>query len=268
MHEQATLVAFYGEKREPLASLIRDLQQTIVAELGSAFTSYALEQVHATIIGLESTPADPRLHRSRQSRGGNADPMDLAGYLRFLREAGELPFTVQISGFRDRPYPFESRSQRPYLRSFSLQGEFAVLMGWPIEARESADPLAAATRSADPGQSHPASLARIRRSAESFQIVHQYHVAPGDSDNDLYLRLGILARDRISDAHASRLEEMIRERLAAMPATIMLVDADDLSVISYTDPGLPWPDSTRWPLPEIDLDSDLVGCFYPKLPET
>ncbi len=71
MHEQATLVAFYGEKREPLASLIGDLQEAIARELGTAFTSYAPEQVHATIIGLECTPDDPHLNRNARRLGGD-----------------------------------------------------------------------------------------------------------------------------------------------------------------------------------------------------
>ena len=273
MHEQATLVAFYGDKPDLLASLISELQETTSDELGSAFSGYSLEQVHATIVGLEGTADDPRVNQNGACRGGRREAMNLPGFLRSLREGDDLPFSVQLGGFVDRHYPFESRCQGPDQRSFSIQGEYAVLMGWPVSAGTSLDAVvsprardARADRNeAEP--SYPATLGRIRRSAESFHIHHQYHLAAVDFDNDLYLRLGTVDRDRIPDALSSSLEERARERLGGRPATLLPVGVEDLSVVSYTDRSLPWPESRRCPLPEIDLGADLVDLFHRALPE-
>jgi hypothetical protein len=145
-------------------------------------------------------------------------------------------------------------------------------MGWPAVSGTSGNAVVSPTARNDAAgcdeeePSYPATLERIRRSAEPFHILHHYHCAPDDFDNDLYLRLGIVERDPISDSVASSLEQRVRERLAERPATLLRIGAEDLSVVSYRDRNLPWPESRRWPLPEIDLSADLVGLFYPPLP--
>jgi hypothetical protein len=49
--------------------------------------------------------------------------MDLAGLLEFLRHTNVLPITIQLAGFADHAYPFTSRGQPPYARSFTQQGD-------------------------------------------------------------------------------------------------------------------------------------------------
>src|SRR5262245_61383548 len=56
-----TLVAYYGDKPEPLGALLGELQDCLQDYLGDAFRPYALAQVHATIIGLEGTPEGSRV---------------------------------------------------------------------------------------------------------------------------------------------------------------------------------------------------------------
>ncbi len=48
-----TLVAFHCPKPDPLSQLVDYLQVNLYSELGSAFSPYAADQVHATMIGLE-----------------------------------------------------------------------------------------------------------------------------------------------------------------------------------------------------------------------
>ena len=50
---QLTLVSHYGPKPPTLARLIIELQQLLAQQLGTSFVPYALEQVHATVVGLE-----------------------------------------------------------------------------------------------------------------------------------------------------------------------------------------------------------------------
>ena len=248
--EQTTLVALYGAKPPAIAALIRELQDIIASELGSGFEPYASEQVHATLIGLESARDDPRVNRNRFERDGTAEPMDLAGYLRWLREGDALPFAVQLGGFADRDYPFESQGKRPYLRSFSLQGEFAVLMGWPVE-------MAARPEGGNPNDvagEFPRCLERIRRAGEAYGIVHRYHIDPSGFDDDFYLRLGTLVPDRVDDGSRQQIEANLREQLAARPALRIRVGPEDLSLVAYRDRQLPWPGSRRKRLSEVDLD--------------
>jgi len=249
VREQATLVAFYGEKRDPLGALIDELHEALGELLGSAFTRYAREQVHATLVGLESTETDRRinLNLSKSSPTGESPPpMDLAGYLRQLREATDLPFRVQFGGFRDRPYSFTSRSLRPFLRSFSLRGPFAVLVGWPWS-----------------DGAPPPTLDRIRRAAGVHHIQHQYHRAADDFDNDLYMRLGSVDRECIGESRARWVEDSIREWLAGQPPVSLSVGPKDLSVVSYADPTLPWGSCRQIPLQDIDLESELLAQLHP-----
>ena len=50
---QLTLVAWLGDKPDALARILIDCQESIGAKLGQAFEPYALEQIHATVVGLE-----------------------------------------------------------------------------------------------------------------------------------------------------------------------------------------------------------------------
>jgi len=58
--------------------------------------------------------------------------MNLEGTLDYLRRCGHFPLEVQVGGYGKRDYPFISRQSRPYERSFSIQGDKVVVMGWPI----------------------------------------------------------------------------------------------------------------------------------------
>jgi hypothetical protein len=48
-----SLVAFYGKKTPELGSLIQEIQSSIASVVGNKFKSYRLEQIHATLLGLE-----------------------------------------------------------------------------------------------------------------------------------------------------------------------------------------------------------------------
>src|SRR5262245_43314583 len=128
---QLTLVAFYGQKPNALADLIRECQQTIAARFGRSFQPYDMLQVHATILGLEPCPQSVN-NRNLSLYRGELKEMDLAGFRAFLSGDGHLPFTVQLGGFQPADDYFESRGMTPYQRSFSIQGAFAVMMGWPF----------------------------------------------------------------------------------------------------------------------------------------
>lgn len=137
MNRNATLVAFYGEKPEPLAALIDAVQKHAHRLLGNNFAPYAMEQVHATIVGLEGarSATGELVNANYLSLRGEWRAMDLPRCLDHLQRTPLLPFTVRFGGFQnDAAYPFTSRGEHPFARSFTTQGARAVLMGWPASA--------------------------------------------------------------------------------------------------------------------------------------
>ena len=169
--------------------------------LGASVRPYRLEQVHATIIGLERTPSSK-----------------LAGVVEYLRN--DFPsFTVQIGGFREgATYDFTSRGLHPFARSFSVQGNTAVAMGWP-----------------------PANaLDDVRRTLhDRLGASHRYYQSPEDVDNDFYFVLGRFDPGQADPDGVRRVAGELRSFLAH-GATLVPVSRETLRVVAYEDPELPW----------------------------
>ena len=236
---QLAVVAFYREKPGALEQLILACQEQLQRSLGSAFQPYALAQVHATILGLERT--DSRHNYNFAQLRGEQRFMDLAGLLAFLRTTDQLPFPVQLGGFGDRDYPFASRGRRPYARSFLIQADKAVLMGWPV------DPLAKGRAV------YPPALDELRRQGQRYNVLHKYHQSAHDVDNDLYLRLGLLAPGAVPAALLTTLTADLRGYLSIRQPLNLSVGPQQLSLVAYEDERL-LPATTRsWPLDHPDL---------------
>ena len=144
--KQITLVSLYGEKEDNLVKLIgrcqKDVAESVTEPDGSTcFTPHDIRQIHATIIGLERRIGSSADNASFLKHREREVEMDFEGFLRYLRGCGHFPLEVQIGGFGEREYPFTSgnpitgEKMRPYDRSFSLQGDKVVMMGWPIRGR-------------------------------------------------------------------------------------------------------------------------------------
>lgn len=228
---ELTLVVHYGAKPAPLAGLLGSLVGLIDQRWGKAFEPYSLGQMHATLIGLEAERVDGvRVNRWFWTHRGQrrvADPERIAA---LVQAPGRLPFRVQFGGFRaDGAYPFTSRGQHPHERTFQLQDSQVVLMGWPEH---------------DGG--FPRTLAELRHGFEAANLLHKYHAAPQDDDNDLFLVLGHLDRTRLgADPEVGAAE--VREYLALNP-TWVDVDRDALQLVAYSDPRLPEGECQAWPL--------------------
>ena len=233
MNRNATLVAFYGEKPEPLVASIDAVQSQARRLLGNDFSPYAMEQVHATIVGLEGagSATGELVNANYLSLRGEEHAMNLSRCFEHLLRTPLLPFTVRFGGFeKDGAYPFTSRGEHPFARSFTTQGARAVLMGWPVSA-----------------QSYPPALARLRRELEAFGVLHKYHAAADALDNDAFMVVGRIRRNPGDDAAIRNVIAAIREQLAGR-STDVLVDASSLQVVSYVDPALPLDTSTALPL--------------------
>ena len=226
---QMTLVAYYGNKPAVIEDLIRPFQEALLAQLGYAYEPYSIEQVHATIIGLEavrdgSEVININFRELREERR----PMNLVRVLEFLRATKLLPFNVQIGGFSPAmAYPFTSRADHPYFRSFSLQGPTAVAMGWPIR-----------------GQSYPRQLDALRKCFNDCNVLHKYHRSSGDIDNDFFFVLGRVERSLLTECQIQETQDALREILSNREAVSVPVRREDLSLALYEDPLLS-PKTTR-----------------------
>jgi len=231
---QLTLVAYYDQKPAALSNAYSALQR-ICLQLGNTYTPYTLDQLHATLIGLEAQHSSHTwLNTNFQSLRNEARPMQLPAALDTVRRWIATPLDLRLGGFNPADhYPFTSRGQHPYLRSFSLQPDRVVAMAWPCSR-----------------EGYPPRLAQLRRDLEPHGILHKYHPQPKDADNDLFFVLGRLRATPDPDL-AHKVESEARELLRAAPLTLQLT-LSDLSVVQYEDPGLPRATSVSRPLASFD----------------
>lgn len=240
---QLTLVSHYGPKPAPFAALLRELQSILVARLGPSFSPYALGQIHGTIIGLEGTPVgggmrNDNFHRLR----GEDRHMDFAGLLDFHHAVTGPLCHVQVGGFRaERDYAFTSQGLHPHLRSFSLRGQVAVAMGWPVEG----------------GVTFPSSLDQWRRRLQQFGLLHKWHRGEADVDNDFFFVLGRVG-EGMSQKHGADVEQQLREHLVRRPLTLPIT-RDSLAIVAYSDPQLPPATSQAWPVDHPALTAELLA---------
>jgi len=203
-------VAFYGPKTGRLRELLTGVQAQIAEHVGNDFRPYTLDQVHATLIALNGVRAGGTIvNEYLLEHAGERREMDLPRVMDILARRFATPLRVRIGGFRPgQAVPFTSRGQHVAERSFSVQGEAFVLVGWPAES------LAGAGRPLDD----------LRREMNAAGVLHRYHARPGDVDNDLHLVVGHQAG--APAAALARATAAVRDKLAADPADLAIALSD------------------------------------------
>jgi len=230
---QLTLVSHYGPKPPELERLIRGCNEILARGLGDGFEPYRVEQVHATIIGLEGRRDGDCIVNARS--GCSVDPDALLAFVR-----GELPpLRVRIGGYRPGvDYGFTSRGQHPAERSFSVQGRMAVVIGWPEDRARPLD--------------------RLRRKFdERLGVRHKYHTSADAVDDDFFFVLGTVATRPAAD-----LSEEIRAYLARS-FVVVSVDRSTLRVVAYHDTRLPARSTRAFALDAAELTPERLLGFYP-----
>lgn len=225
---QRTLVALYGDKTPEFSPFVTGCQQMAAAALGEAFSPYEMGQIHATIVGLEHSEDSPRENASFRRHREQRVEMDIAGFADYLRRSTELPFQARIGGFGESDRPFLSRGYGPYERSFSIQGDKAVVIGWPWHPR-------AGSGAGD----YPGTLDAIRRRAQRFGILHAYHRSETDEDNDLFFRIGLVERSAVGDDAVRDVQRQVRRYISGQRPLMLRIGIDDLCVAAYRDERLP-----------------------------
>jgi hypothetical protein len=147
---------------------------------------------------------------------------------------------VQLGGFENRDFPFTSRQTTPYERSFSIQKDKVVVMGWPIRGITVRPRLATPQAFIHEARLYPNSLDDLRRAAQSFGVLHSWHGSATDVDNDLFFRIGLISNPSpLSPPVKSRLETEVRHFLSSQPPLILEIGLKDVFVAAYVDNTLP-----------------------------
>jgi len=208
-------VAFYGPKTGRLRELLTRVQALIAEHVGADFRPYTLDQVHATLIALNGVrDGGTVVNEYLLEYAGVRREMDLPRVMDILARRFAVPLRVRIGGFRpEAAVPFTSRGQHLAERTFSVQGDAFVLVGWP------ADSLAGAGMALD----------ELRREMNAAGALHRYHARPADVDNDLHLVVGHHAG---APAGAlARATAAVRDKLAADPADLA-IGLSDVTIVA------------------------------------
>jgi hypothetical protein len=203
-------VAFYGPKTGRLHELLTGVQALIAEHVGAGFRPYTLDQVHATLIALNGVRAGGTVvNEYLLEHAGVRREMDLPRVMDILARRFAVPLRVRIGGFRPgQAVPFTSRGQHLAERTFSVQGDAFVLVGWPTES------IFGAGRPVD----------ELRREMNAAGALHRYHARPADVDNDLHLVVGHHAGARAGAL--ARATAAVRDQLTADPADLAIALSD------------------------------------------
>jgi hypothetical protein len=243
-----SLVAFYGTKPSQLVDYLLWCQELLCAEVSVGFKPYEIDQIHATIVGIEGRYVAGQPANENFLQLGLIRPMNLPGAIKFLHHASEIPFQCRLGGFRrGQEYGFRSFGRHPFERSFEIQDSGTVLvLGWPFV-----------------GETVSKALFTLRQRLKSFNILHKYHMTQTEEDNDCYFVLGKVDIDSVNPSGYESASRTIRGKIAASKPTLLTIDRDCLSFVCYTDRRLPTSSSVRIPLQQsgslLDPYSPLVG---------
>lgn len=225
MGKQLTLVAFYGEKsNHPLWNLVKELQDRITTILGENFTRYNLKKIHGTIIGLEGRRMGGEVvNENYLKKYGELRAMEIKELIDSIANNNQLfPICIKVGGYKaEQQFPFISNGKHPYFRSFSIQKTIAVAMGWPV--KKIGDEL-----------TYPSSIDNLRRTCNTFNVLHKYHNPPQFYDNDFFFVLGNL-RKELNNNLIERCETQIRNCLANSSLPPIEITPNDLKIVAYSE---------------------------------
>src|ERR1039457_777491 len=247
VHAQlVTAVALYGTKTGAFRSLLETVQAIVGQHLGGGFRPYTLDQIHGTVIrldGARDTENGLIVNQRYFEYSGTPRAMDHARASEILAACLTPPLRIGVGACSpDAPVMFSSRGQHPYERTFSVQGDAFVLMGWPVSTVLNGI------------SSRP--LDYLRRKMNDANIMHWYHESSTDIDNDLHLVIGHHNRPA---EHEVREEAVhcVRAYLAQHPVQIE-VGVDQVVVIAANSPTLA-PAQFIGPLPLNPVD--IAGLY-------
>jgi hypothetical protein len=135
-------------------------------------------------------------------------------------------------------------------------------MGWPIRG----EPISIAeTTSEDLIQEsrlYPMTLDALRRAAQGFGILHGYHGALTDVDNDLFFRIGLVDEKAVPLGSIPALQQRLRQSLSQEKPFIVEITLDEVFVAAYNDNTLPRTSTDVWSVKDPKVDGEFICGLY------
>ncbi|WP_142107447.1 hypothetical protein [Pseudonocardia cypriaca] len=222
--DRATLVAFYGAKPASLDRTVRALQDAASSVLGTRFRPRAVDDVHATLMGLDQ-PAE------------NGVAPHLAQAVRHLLDVLRSERVVlQFGGFSPGERTITSRGRSLHDRTLGVVARQIVLIGWPV-------------REAPLGRAPSMRLADLRYEFERYGFRHKYHAPGMGPDPDAYMVLGEVDDADGVDAHAIA---AITRGGGLQDAILVDLTPDSVFLVEYHETSLARASSRWWTLDSAD----------------
>ena len=215
-----TLVAYWGiDKPAPFAALLRELQSLAETYFEDAFDAYTIDQMHATLLGLESVAVGERdlvvsQHALDQCEP-EAPPQPVAPLDEVWRVHRQLlierPMTLLFGG---------NESPNRYRAAFQVGRTSVIVVGWPL---------------AVDGSGFDDALWQYRAQiGERTGYVHKY---AREKDNDFYVVLGRF-KPRPKDMIVKKLLKAGRE-LVEQREVLVELPVSATSLVEYENRRLP-----------------------------
>lgn len=236
------LVALYGEKPQGVTAFIIDIQG-MVAQYFPSFRPYQIEQIHGSVIGLEGafeSSTGRIINKNYLDLRSEVRAMDIEHLIEVLERCPYFPLHIRIGGCSaDRDHGFLSRGSHPWDRSFFINGQDVVMIGWPVGER--------------------GTLHRLRASFNEAGVLHKYHSDTSLIDDDFYVVLGHLDRSG-SDGEAARGAIRKVRTYLSQRSCCFSVSSHDLSIVQYLDRELPINGTVVYRMPI--RANDLAALYY------
>lgn len=241
---QLTLVALYAAKPANVTELIHQCQSIATDALGHSFHAYAMDQVHATIAGMERVTdlgTTSLLNRNARELFEHDSEMHFDQLSDIVSR--HLPISIRWGGYLPGDVGYNGACQSPFERSiyFNRTTGRLVLIGWPHINGDFSIPR----------------LLHFRNDLEEgCALVHKYR-----QDNDFFQVLGTFDVEGIDPEELASVERTLADLLADTRENFELT-ANDCRIVRYRDTTLP-PNSTEsFPIAETEVTHEFVASLF------
>lgn len=253
--KQVTLVAHYGPKLRAFEKYIGICVRHIVdSPLRRFFTPYHMNQVHATIVGMEKVLGYPEQFNANIWREtGERKEMDFDRLLDTVRR--HRGFMIRFGGFGRDNRCIDSFGSPPYIRSFECQwaSRKVTVMGWHHQ---------------DGDFSPYTDLWALRKDlGDSCNVMHKYK-----NDSDFFVAIGDLTNlETVSDEElmglmevGKQVEQAVRDKLATDSdfRVNLPVSPDSLYVVQYERETLAMDSTKVFSITRSNVDKDFISALY------
>jgi hypothetical protein len=134
-----------------------------------------------------------------------------------------------------------------------------VVIGWPVRGKPFQQPPATPSARVQEARLYPFTLDAMRHAAQAYGVLHTYHRALTDIDNDLFFRIGLLVdQTSLTEKVRDSLETEARQFLSTQPPLILDIPLEQVSVALYEEDTLPRSSTRVWSLADPDLTASAI----------